>query len=137
MEAYSLSIIGVLALCLLSFLLAMNSGISKGRAGALAGPVLDARDDNKLYRIDRAHMNSVEALAPFAVPAVLAMLAGVSSGVLAVLVWLHVAIRLGHTVVYLRGGKAAKGGKLRTILYVSSGLVTLILILLTAWSAAT
>jgi uncharacterized MAPEG superfamily protein len=137
MEAYSLSIIGVLAFCLLSFLLAMYSGVSKGKAGALGGPVLDARDDNKLYRIDRVHMNSVEALTPFALPAVLAMLVGVSAGILAVLVWLHFAIRLAHTAVYVRGGEAAKGGKLRTILYVSSGLVTVILILVTAWSAAT
>lgn len=137
MEEYSVSIIGVLALCLLSFLLAMNSGISKGRAGALAGPVLDARDDNKLYRIDRAHLNSVEALTPFALPAVLAMLVGVGSGLLAALVWLHFALRLAHTLVYLRGGDAAKGGKLRTILYVSSGMVTLILILVTGWSGAT
>jgi hypothetical protein len=67
----------VLALCLLSIILAIYSGSSKGRAGALCGPVLPADDDNRLYRIDRAHMNSVEALAPVVVPAVLAMMVGV------------------------------------------------------------
>jgi uncharacterized membrane protein len=61
MEAYTLSIVGVLALCLLSVLLA-----------------------NLLYRIDRVHMNSVEALAPFVV---LAMMVGVGPTTLAVLVW--------------------------------------------------
>jgi len=135
MEAYSLSIIGVLAVCLVSLLLASYSGRSKGAAGALSGPVLDARDDNKLYRIDRAHMNSVEALAPFAVPAVIAMLVGVAPVLLAILVWLHVAIRLVHLFVYLRGGEAAKGGNLRTVLYVASALVTLVVIIVTAWSA--
>ena len=46
MDAYTLSIVGVLALCLLSILLAIYSGSSKGRAGALSGPVLPADDGN-------------------------------------------------------------------------------------------
>jgi hypothetical protein len=43
MQAYTLSIIAVLALCLLSIILAIYSGSSKGRAGALCGPVLPGR----------------------------------------------------------------------------------------------
>jgi uncharacterized MAPEG superfamily protein len=135
LEAYALSIVGVLALCLLSILLAIHSGSSKGRAGALSGPVLPADDRNLLYRIDRAHMNSVEALAPFVVPAVLAMLVGVGPTTLAVLVWVHVAIRLIHSAIYLRGGNAAKGGSVRTILYVSGALVAVALIVVTGWTA--
>ena len=72
MAAYSPSVVGVLALCLLSILLAIYSGSSKGRAGALSGPVLPADDGNLLYRIDRTRMNAVEALPPFVVTAVLA-----------------------------------------------------------------
>ena len=135
MEAYTLSIVGVLALCLLSILLAIHSGSSKGRAGALSGPVLPADDSNLLYRIDRAHLNSVEALAPFVVPAGLAMLVGVGPTTLAVLVWVHVAIRLIHSAIYLRGGNAAKGGSVRTILYVSGALVAVALIVVTGWTA--
>lgn len=135
MQAYSLSIIGVLTLCLLSIFLAIYSGSSKGRAGALSGPVLPADDDNLLYRIDRVHLNSVEALAPFVVPAVLAMMVGVGPAMLAGLVWLHVAIRLAHLGVYLRGGNAAKGGSVRTILYVSGALVAAVLIVMTGWAA--
>ncbi|MBZ9849332.1 MAPEG family protein [Mesorhizobium sp. CA14] len=135
MEAYWLSILGVLALCLLSVALAIYSGSSKGFAGKLAGPVIPADDDNPLYRIDRIHMNSVEALAPFVVPAVLAMMAGVEPVTLAVLVWIHLAIRLMHMAVYLHGGNVAKGGSVRTILYVSGALVTLVLILMTGWAA--
>src|SRR5215475_7118412 len=82
MAAYSLSIVGVLVLCFLSILLAVYSGSSKGRAGALSGPVLPADDDNLLYRIDRVHMNAVEALTPFVVPAVLAMMVGVGPATL-------------------------------------------------------
>ena len=135
MAAYSFSIVGVLVLCLLSILLAVHSGSSKGRAGALSGPVLPADDDNLLYRIDRVHMNAVEALTPFVVPAVLAMMAGVRPATLATLVWVYVAIRLVHVAVYLRGGNAAKGGSIRTILYVSVALVTIILIVMTAVAA--
>lgn len=135
MAAYTVSIIGVLALCVLSILLAIYSGVSKGRAGALSGPVLPADDDNRLYRIDRAHMNSVEALAPFVVPAVLAMMVGVVPTTLAVLVWVYIAIRLVHLTVYLRGGNAAKGGSVRTILYVAGALVTIVLIVVTGGAA--
>ena len=135
MAGYSLSIVGVLALCLVSIVLAVYSGSSKGRAGALSGPVLPADDDNLLYRIDRVHMNSVEALAPFVVPAVLAMMVGVGPATLAALVWVYVAIRLIHLVVYLRGGNAAKGGSVRTILYVSGALVTIVLIAATMVAA--
>ena len=135
MDAYTLSIVGVLALCLLSILLAIYSGSSKGRAGALSGPVLPADDENLLYRIDRVHMNSVEALAPFVMPAVLAMMVSVGPTTLAALVWVYLAIRLIHLVIYLRGGNAAKGGSVRTILYVSGALVTAILIVVTGWVA--
>jgi uncharacterized MAPEG superfamily protein len=135
MEAYSLSIVGVLVLCLVSILLAVYSGSSKGRAGALSGPVLPADDDNLLYRIDRVHMNAVEALTPFVVPAALAMMVGVRPATLATLVWIYIAIRLIHVAVYLRGGNAAKGGSIRTVLYVSGALVTIILIALTIAAA--
>jgi uncharacterized MAPEG superfamily protein len=135
MAAYSLSIVGVLVLCLLSILLAVYSGSSKGRAGALSGPVLPLDDDNLLYRIDRVHLNTVEALPPFVVPAVLAMMVGVGPATLATLVRVYTAIRLVHVAVYLRGGDAAKGGSIRTILYVSGALVTIVLIVVTAVAA--
>jgi uncharacterized MAPEG superfamily protein len=135
MAVYSLSIVGVLVLCLLSIVLAVHSGSSKGRAGALSGPVLPADDNNPLYRIDRVHMNAVEALTPFVVPALLAMMVGVRPATLATLVWIYIAIRLIHVAVYLRGGNAAKGGSIRTILYVSGALVTVVLIVTTAVAA--
>jgi uncharacterized MAPEG superfamily protein len=135
MAAYSLSIVGVLFFCLLSIVLAVYSGSSKGRAGALSGPVLPLDDDNLLYRIDRVHLNAVEALPPFVVPALLAMMVGIRPVTLATLVWIYVAIRLIHVAVYLRGGKAAKGGGIRTILYVSGALVTIVLIAITTVAA--
>ncbi|WP_346348223.1 MULTISPECIES: MAPEG family protein [unclassified Bradyrhizobium] len=68
---------------------------------------------------------------------VLATLAGVRPVTLATLVWVYVAIRLIHVAVYLRGGNAAKGGSVRTILYVSGALVTVILIVVMPWQPST
>ncbi|WIJ26110.1 MAPEG family protein [Devosia sp. RR2S18] len=134
MESYTLSLLGLLTLCLVSVGLAIYSGASKGRAGVLSGPVIPASDENPLYRIDRVHMNSVEALAPFVVPVIVAIMVGVEPTILAILVWAHIAIRLLHLTIYLQGGKAAKGGSLRTILYVSGALVTVLVVLLTGWT---
>jgi uncharacterized MAPEG superfamily protein len=63
------------------------------------------------------------------------MMVGVSAVTLATLVWVYVAIRLIHVAVYLRGGNAAKGGSIRTVLYVSGALVTIILITMTTLAA--
>lgn len=63
------------------------------------------------------------------------MMVGVGPTTLAALVWVYIAIRLIHLVIYLRGGNAAKGGSVRTILYVSGALVALILIVVTGWVA--
>jgi uncharacterized MAPEG superfamily protein len=70
--------------------------------------------------------SAVEALTPFVAPAVLAMMVGVRPATLATLVRIYIAIRLIHVAVYLHGGNAAKGGSIRTILYVSGALVTII-----------
>jgi len=117
-------------------LLAIYSGMAKGRAGAPSGPVLPADNGNPLYRIDRVHMNSLEALALFVVPAVLAKMVGVGPIALAALVWMiYLVVRLIHLVIYLRGGDAAKGGGVRTILSLSGALVALILMVVTGWAA--
>lgn len=47
----------------------------------------------------------------------------------------YVPIRLTHLVIYLRGGNAAKGGSIRTLLYVLGALVAVILIVVTGWTA--
>lgn len=130
MEVYWLSILGVLALCSLLVVLAIHSGSSKGFAGAWQDRWSRQTTIIGLYRIDRVHMNSVEALAPFVVPAALAMMVGVGAASLATLVWTHLAIRLLHLGIYLRGGNAAKGGSVRTILYVSGARV-----FVTGWAA--
>lgn len=134
---YSASIYGLLVLCLVPLLLAGNAGRAKGAAGLPSGPVPDPGDDNPLHRIDRAHLNWVESLTAFVVPALLAMQVAIGPGFLAALVWLYVLFRLLHLFVYLRGGAAARGGSLRTGLYMLGMLVNVVLIGATGWAAWT
>jgi len=135
MGEYGSSVVGLSVLCLIPVILAGLSGPRKGRSGLIAGPVTDARDENPIYRLDRAHMNSVETLASFAVPAILAMSVGVSAGLLAALVWAQVVMRVVYTGIYLRGGTAAKGGNLRTALFILASAITVILTGATVWTA--
>jgi uncharacterized MAPEG superfamily protein len=136
LDIYSSSIIGLALVCLVPIILANAVGPMKGKAGAIGGPVADARDDNPLYRMDRAHGNSVESIPMFVLPAILAMLAGVGPGLLAALVWAYVVIRLVYVVVYLRGGPLGKGGSLRTVIYVLGAIANLAVVLATIVAAA-
>lgn len=135
MDAYSTSILGLLLICLLPLVLANIVGPAKGKAGSIGGPVADARDENTLFRLDRTHANTVESIVPFVAPAILAIMVGAAPGLLATLVWLFLSIRVAYSVVYIRGGAAAKGGNLRTILHVLGSLTTVALIVIAALAA--
>jgi uncharacterized MAPEG superfamily protein len=108
MAAYSLSIVGVLVLCLVFIVARGSFRVVNRQGGALSGPVPPADDDNPLYRIDRVHMNAVEALTPFVVPAVTAIMVGVRPATLATLVWVYIAIRLIHIAVYCAAAMPSK-----------------------------
>jgi uncharacterized MAPEG superfamily protein len=135
MEAYSAGILGLLLICLLPLVLANIVGPFKGKEGLAGGPVADARDENFLFRLDRVHANTVESLLPFVAPAILAIMLGVGPGLLALLVWAFLAIRVAYSFVYLRGGALAKGGSLRTILHVLGSLTTIALMVIAALAA--
>jgi uncharacterized MAPEG superfamily protein len=132
MHAYSAGILGLLLICLLPLVLANIVGPFKGKEGAVGGPVADARDENFLFRLDRAHSNTVESILPFVAPAILAIMLGVGPGLLAMLVWAFLAIRVAYSFVYLRGGALAKGGSLRTALHVLGTLTTVALMVIAA-----
>ena len=135
MEAYSAAIIGLLLICLLPLIHANIVGPLKGKAKLVGGPVTDARDENLLFRVERAHSNTVESITPFVAPAILAIILGVSPGLLAWLVWAFLALRVAYSLVYVRGGGLAKGGSLRTILHVLGTLTTIALMIAAAMAA--
>jgi uncharacterized MAPEG superfamily protein len=54
-------------------------------------------------RADRAHLNAVEAFAPFAVLVIVVQLAGKANATTAVLAMLFFWLRLVHAIVYLLG----------------------------------
>ena len=107
----------------------------KGKAGLIGGPVPDARDENFLFRLDRSHSNTVESIFSFVAPAILAIMLGVGPGLLAMLVWAFLALRVAYSIVYLRGGALGKGGSLRTVLHVLGSLTTIALIVIAALAA--
>ena len=135
MEAYSAGIMGLLLICVLPLIHANIVGPMKGKAGLIGGPVPDARDENFLFRLERAHSNTVESIFSFVAPAILAIMLGVTPGLLAMLVWAFLAIRVAYSFVYLRGGALAKGGSLRTMLHVLGSLTTVALMVIAAMAA--
>lgn len=135
MHAYSASIFGLLLISLLPLVLANIVGPAKGKAGLIGGPVADSRDENRLFRLDRTHANTVESIVPFVIPAILAIIVGAAPGILAAFVWVFLAIRVLYSIVYIRGGAAAKGGNLRTVLHVLGSLTTVATIIFAAMAA--
>ena len=135
MEAYGTAILGLLLICLLPLIHANIVGPMKGKAGLIGGPVPDARDENFLFRLDRSHANTVESIFSFVAPAILAIMLGVGPGLLAMLVWAFLALRVAYSIVYLRGGALGKGGSLRTVLHVLGSVTTIALIVFAALAA--
>ena len=60
-----------------------------------------AQDNPKLRRAYNAHLNALEAFAPFAAAVVLAQLAGVGAASIAALALAFVALRIVHGVAYV------------------------------------
>ncbi len=137
MEIYGGAVAALALTCAIPVVMATLSGMQKGKAGLVSGPVADARDDNPLFRIDRAHLNAVESIPGFVALAVLAMMAGVGAGLLSVLCWIYLAARIGHIVVYVRGGPMARGGSLRSMIHLVATIIALVLVVLTVIAALT
>ncbi|MFZ1814491.1 MAG: MAPEG family protein [Rhizobiaceae bacterium] len=135
MEAYGIAVAGLLLICMIPLVLANIVGPMKGAAGLVGGPVAGAGDENLIFRLDRAHENSVESIVPFAIAAVLGMLVGVGPTTLTALVWAFLAIRVLYALVYARGGPLGKGGSLRTIVHVLGSLATVALIIIVGMAA--
>jgi uncharacterized MAPEG superfamily protein len=135
MTDYSPSIVGLALICLVPVILANIVGPVKGKAQGVGGPVADARDDNPLFRLERTHGNSVEAVPVFVLSAILGMMAGIGVTLLGWLVWVFLAARLAYAVVYLRGGPLGRGGSLRTIIYLVGSLANIVLIVATVLAA--
>lgn len=130
MSGYELSILGLLILSAMPVILAAMVGPAKGKAQIPAGAVPEVDYASPLYRLERTHQNAVESLSTFAVPALCAMLVGVSPLALAVMVWLQVALRLVFSLLYLRGIGLGAGGP-RTFVFIAISTLTLVL---TVWT---
>lgn len=126
---YASSIIGLMVTGIIMLLLGPIVAAKKAAAGITPGSEPDKGYDDGIYRIHRAHMNAVENYAQFAIPALFAMLLGVSAVWVCWLVWLTVAARLAYTAVYLMNiGKPAQS--IRTFVYVGAWAVNVVMVVL-------
>jgi len=69
------------------------------------------------WRIYRVHQNSIENFSMFTAAVFAAVLVGASAGLIALLAWIHVAARVAHWVIYVKGIGPLGGGP-RTIAFV-------------------
>ena len=67
-----------------------------------------AKQDYRVQRANAAHLNAFEAFAPFAAAVVMAQLAGVDHGRIALLALVFVAMRIAHGVCYVADVQLAR-----------------------------
>lgn len=107
---YGLALAGVMVLVIISLVQAGHAAIAKGKAGLPPGATPPADFNDRAFRLDRAHMNSLEMLAPIVATVFGAIVVGIGATLLAAYVWLGVAARLVAWVFHaMEGQKAIQG----------------------------
>lgn len=132
-EIYFGTILGLMVMVGATMILSAESGRRKG-GSVQPGDAPEGGYANPLYRLHRAHLNSVETLLPFAITVFAAMEIGVGPGILALLVWGFVALRMAYIYLYLKG-IGAPGGGIRTGSYIASTLVNVLILVLVVLKA--
>jgi uncharacterized MAPEG superfamily protein len=100
--------------------------IKNGMEKQPPGMVLEGGYADFGWRVARTHINGVENYAGILGAALLAMIAGASPALVAWLVWIIVALRLAYWPIYY-AGVGAHGGGIRSIVFVASVVVNLVL----------
>ena len=126
---YGSGIIGLMVLAIIILILGPLVAVRKAAASIKPGSEPDGTYDDPIYRLHRSHLNAVETFAGFAVPALLAMLLGVSPTWVNGLIWATVALRLVFSYIYIANiGKPAQS--IRTFVFVGAWLLNVILVVL-------
>ncbi len=126
---YTSGILGLIALVIIILILGPLVAAKKAAAKVKPGSEPEGSYDDPIYRWHRAHLNAVEHLPGFAIPALLAMLIGVSATWVNGLIWGTVALRLIYSFVYLQNiGKPAQS--VRSFVFVGGWALTVILVIL-------
>ena len=126
---YTSGILGLIALVIIILILGPVVSAKKAGAKVKPGSEPEGSYDDPIYRWHRAHLNAVEHLPVFAIPALLAMSIGVSATWVNGLIWGSVALRLVFTFVYVQNiGKPTQS--VRTFTFVAGWVLTVILVIL-------
>ena len=124
--AYGPAIIAILVYTLITLLQGAIVGAKKATANMTPGGDPENNYDDALFRINRAHQNAVESLAPITIALLACVLTGVSAWWVNILLALFVVIRVIYIYIYLGNlGKASNGT--RTFVYVAGWAVNVIL----------
>ena len=129
LETYTASLIGLwLVLTTITLQAVIATGAHR-RQGRMVPGIVDAAlgHDSFVFRSDRAFRNSLENIAPFFGLSVLAIIAGLSPGRLAIVIWVYALARLLHMILYYRIA-TEKNPSPRSYFYMTGLLATFFLI---------
>ena len=133
-EPYGLAIISLLVFVLIVLVQSALVGAGKAKAGMVPGAEPDADYANTLYRLNRSHQNGVEIMPAAATALLLAILLGVSSWWVNLLMGLFLLTRIIYVIVYAQSiGKPTQG--VRTGVYVAGWSTLVILCIMAIWRA--
>ena len=130
---YAFGIISLLIFVLIVLVQSALVGASKAKAGMVPGSEPDADYDQPLYRMNRSHQNGVEIMPAAAVALIIAILAGVSSWWVNLLMGLFLLTRVIYVLIYAQNiGKPTQG--VRTMVYVAGWATLVVLCLMAIWA---
>ena len=132
--SYGLGIISLLVFVLIVLLQSAMVGAGKAKAGLIPGSDPDANYENALYRLNRSHQNGVEIMPAAGIALLFAILLGVSSWWVNLLMGLFLLTRVVYVLIYAQNvGKPTQG--VRTGVYVAGWAMLVILCVMSIWAA--
>lgn len=123
-EPYYLTIWALAASGLLLIVQLLVADLVAIRSGHRAGTPIAVDFDRFLFRSARAHANTNESIAAFALLAIAGMLSSASPIGLGALAWLYVAARVGHMLAYYANRKIPRSVAFGVSLFALVGMFT-------------
>ncbi len=101
-SVYSYSIAGLLVICLTVFIQNIVAAVAHRKQSTyVPGKVSEELShDSFVFRSHRTFHNSLENVHQFTLPALFCMFLGVSTGILAALIWVYALCRIIHMALY-------------------------------------
>ncbi|MGR3760711.1 MAPEG family protein [Roseobacteraceae bacterium NS-SX3] len=131
---YSAAILSLLVFVLITLVQSAMVGAAKANASLTPGSSPDADYGSPVYRLNRAHQNSIEIMPAAAIAVFACILTGASAVWVNALMVIFLLTRVFYIFVYVRNvGKPVQG--VRTYTFAAGWTVLGILCLMAAWAA--